>query len=634
MNRMPRRPPATLADYLVVAITPTLIGLLVGSLMWFLIEVFYPADDKFVVRWVVTMFIIAIVGISRIAMEQGFAYASLFAFALAGALSLVLPPIGWPLLLLVWWAVHKLTWDATLIDDDQDASGQGLLEQMGLDPSADAATSPASTTSRSVLQEATSSAELPPTPPWWETLLEPDRRPHAPGVWVVYFSLAALPLFGIGGWFVPASDPVARARVFGLLVIYVASAMGLLLATSFLGLRRYLRQRKLEMPLEMTSTWIIVGVVMICAMLLVAALLPRPSREHSLSQLPFAITAAARKASRIAFLKEGIKDDTAPDPATTDARRGQETSRQGGKRGGQSDRSQQPAPSGQGQKTGGSGKSSGKSADGKGPGEAEKSQSSSGGDSKGGKQSGGSKGGDNGDKSKSQSAEANAEKRTDDSTPRSDTEKQASAEQQSSAPPPDAAQPEPQPPPSNPLSPSRVLSQVTSALSQLFGMALRWLFYAALLAGVVIAAWFYRDELISAWQKLLEELRELWESWFGGKNAAQPDASAEVVAPPRLFASFPDPFLTGNAARMSWPELVRYTFEALEAWGREHDCPRNPGQTAHEFAIALGTIEPDITSQVNALATWYSQLAYAPRSASGGHKESLRALWSSLAASV
>src|SRR6185295_13345175 len=97
--------------------------------------------------------------------------------------------------------------------------------------------------------EATTSNTPEPSPPWWETLWEPDRRPHAPGVWVVYFSLAALPLFGIGGWFVPSADGPRRALVFGLLVIYVACGMGLLLATSFLGLRRYLRQRKLEMPM-------------------------------------------------------------------------------------------------------------------------------------------------------------------------------------------------------------------------------------------------------------------------------------------------------------------------------------------------------------------------------------------------
>jgi len=143
----------------------------------------------------------------------------------------------------------------------------------------------------------------------------------------------------------------------------------------------------------------------------------------------------------------------------------------------------------------------------------------------------------------------------------------------------------------------------------------------------------YREELLEAWNKLLDELRELWNSWFGKKQtAAEAVARMEVVAPPRTFASFADPFLTGDARSMSWPQLVRYTFEALEAWGREHGCPRASGQTALEFALALGVAEPQIAANVQALAGWYSQLAYAPRAAPGS-PDVLRELWSALDAS-
>ena len=41
--------------------------------------------------------------------------------------------------------------------------------------------------------------------------------------------------------------------------IYVASGLGLLLTTSFLGLRRYLRQRRLEMPVTMAPVWLLLG---------------------------------------------------------------------------------------------------------------------------------------------------------------------------------------------------------------------------------------------------------------------------------------------------------------------------------------------------------------------------------------
>jgi hypothetical protein len=632
---MPRRSPETLADYLVVAICPALIMLLVGSLMWFLVEVFYQGEFKGRLLWVMAMFVIAIVGIARIAMEEGLAYASLFGGALAAAVAIALAYlvkdgliIGGPIMVLVWWAAHKLTWDCTLIDDKQDASGQGLLQQMGLDTStAPADRSPPGTTSPPTAMEATSTTAPQPEPPWWERLVEPDRRPHAPGVWVVYFSLAALPLFGIGGWFVPSSDPVARARVFGLLVLYVASGMGLLLATSFLGLRRYLRQRKLEMPLEMTSTWIIVGIVMIMAMLLVAAILPRPSREYSLSQLPFTVTSAVRRASRFALGKEGTKDDAAKAPATADANDDQTTGRQGGERSGEK------------------GSSSGKEGKGKGQGSGDsaKSQSSAGGGKEQGSQSGKSPAGQSKDDAKSTVRNAESppgEKAKDRSQPSdSSAEQQSASQQQQQDQSPGKNPPESQPGPPQPDSPSQnrwsagqMMQNLTSLLGQTIATLLKWLFYAALLIAGLVAAWIYREELRAAWNKLLAELRDLWDAWFGKKKTIEEPATAPMPNPPLPFAAFADPFATGRASRMSWQELVRYTFDALEAWGREQACPRQPGQTPHEYALAIAALEPRIAAQVQTLAACYNQLAFAPRTPTSGSPEPIRELWQALRA--
>ena len=72
-----------------------------------------------------------------------------------------------------------------------------------------------------------------------------------------------------------------------LLMVYVASGLGLLLTTSFLGLRRYLRQRRLEMPGEMTAVWLGAGAILIIVLLSVCTLLPRPTAEFSLTRLPF-----------------------------------------------------------------------------------------------------------------------------------------------------------------------------------------------------------------------------------------------------------------------------------------------------------------------------------------------------------
>ncbi len=122
-------------------------------------------------------------------------------------------------------------------------------------------------------------ASLLPRRPWWK-LWELDsgeaRRPHAPGVTLVYFTLASLPLFGLGQWFVPAVDEDRRAGLFLYFLAYIASGMGLLLATSFLNLRRYLRQRKVRMPAAMTATWLSTGAILIVGLTAAAAVLPLP----------------------------------------------------------------------------------------------------------------------------------------------------------------------------------------------------------------------------------------------------------------------------------------------------------------------------------------------------------------------
>src|SRR5262249_7866593 len=172
----------------------------------------------------------------------------------------------------------KLTYDCTLLDEDQD-TGVGLLQESGLDPSALADAGDMGSTARSNDDPDAMDTSIMPDRPWWKAWGSDSgegRRPHAPGVGLIYFAIAPLPLFGLGQWLVPAIEEDRRAWLSWYFLAYIASAMGLLLATSFLNLRRYLRKRKLKMPAAMTATWLTTGAILIVGLTLAAAALPLP----------------------------------------------------------------------------------------------------------------------------------------------------------------------------------------------------------------------------------------------------------------------------------------------------------------------------------------------------------------------
>ena len=136
-------------------------------------------------------------------------------------------------------------------------------------------------------------------------LVPPPRKAKAassqiPGVWLIYFSLAALPVFGLGQTLLPADDASARHQGFIYLFFYLAAALGLLVTTSFLGLRRYLRQRYLVMPGNIAFGWVQFGVVGAAVVLCLCLLLPRPGGGEAWGSLRYHVDYQLRRASEFA----------------------------------------------------------------------------------------------------------------------------------------------------------------------------------------------------------------------------------------------------------------------------------------------------------------------------------------------
>ena len=68
----------TLADYVAIAISPVLIMTLVGSLVFFLLEVVYRGDHATRIQWVLICFVGGMVLVARIGIEQGVEQAQLY----------------------------------------------------------------------------------------------------------------------------------------------------------------------------------------------------------------------------------------------------------------------------------------------------------------------------------------------------------------------------------------------------------------------------------------------------------------------------------------------------------------------------------------------------------------------------
>src|SRR5262245_25723148 len=128
------KPAPTAADYLASAVSPALVMVMVGSLVYFLVEVLYVGDYSDRLNWILGFFVFAIVLIARMTLRNDTsAPAALYGIGLAvptwialqmfveypkGPLATLSWVINVALMGVVWWAAHKLTKDCTRAEDD------------------------------------------------------------------------------------------------------------------------------------------------------------------------------------------------------------------------------------------------------------------------------------------------------------------------------------------------------------------------------------------------------------------------------------------------------------------------------------------------------------------------------------
>jgi hypothetical protein len=596
------RPQASLADFVGVALAPVLVMALVGSLVFFLLEVCYSGAFVERMRWTLFFFVVGIVLVCRISMLPGISDRSwLYGIFLAGSTWICLqafieyppgsavrelaPVINVGLIAVVWWSARKLVWDCTNIDESADMTGEGLLSVSGLERPKEepAANKPADDNEKSTTTTGIS---------WWERYQRykaEKAKKRALGVWVIYFSLAALPLFGLGQTLIPVTETSRRQLSFWFLAAYVASGLGLLMTTCFLGLRRYLRQRRLKMPASMTGVWLLCGVVLIVCLLGAGAVIPRPQSEYPLFDWQ-RLTGGEKMASKNAMMGDS--------PGQGEGRSANSANKPGEK----SQNSNNNDGQGQSQdKNGGS--------------SSDKKNGESGGDRGEGKRGSGndkSQGGESGKNGRDGRADKN------NSPSNNNSSRQAGDRQQGSDPE------------------RKAESNSTNSAVSNAAKILKWIVFAIvglITVGVVLFAIVRFLANFTGWaDRLMKAWARFWERLFGrrDKKGTAAAALAELirVRPSRPFSSFHNPYRLGQ--RWSPLENCCYTFAAFEAWAREHGVARQPGETPLEHAERLGDELPEMQNGARRLALIYARGVYGRDELPEAVNDVLRDLWEQL----
>ena len=276
----------------------------------FLLHVLYRGNYPARAAWVLLMYTMGSVAVARIAIEQDRKYSIGYALALGLAAFVVLAGylsnVVFCLILLVviGYLADRIVHDCTLIDDSQDASGQGLID-VGSSFFKDLQEQAAASKPDASQSQETETENAQDSTPQKKRC---KRKGHQPGRTVMYLAMGALPMFGLGQFLLKA-DGSTWGTAQRLLMLYLFSALSLLVTTSFLGLRRYLRQRNTDMPQNVSIAWIAGGVGLIGAILFIAYLAPLPGQALSSIKLPefMTLTSKEKEASQYGWGDEAAE---------------------------------------------------------------------------------------------------------------------------------------------------------------------------------------------------------------------------------------------------------------------------------------------------------------------------------------
>ncbi len=590
---MARLEDRTINQILLQVIGPMLIACMVGSLVFFFIEVLYRGPHTARLYWVMGLFSIAAVLVSRISIDEGRERAQLFGLALGIAtfvaslglvefnyagLKIVGPIVVLALISIVMWTSAKLAWDCTVVDRSRDVSAMGLLEIV----------------KRKLLREPTTVSISKSTgerssdrQPSLFSFLWGASKKNTPGIWVFYFAIFAFPVFGIGQWFVQQES---KSWIYVLFAVYLGSTLGLLMTTSLLGLERYLSQRNLHVPAAVGRNWLIVGSLFALLVVLTVMLLPRTGGSDSVNQLLAMFTSPDRSSSKLAIGKDGQQHREDAHNKRVDP--------DGEKPGDVGDQEQQDSDSRQ------SDEQESKSEQKPNPLKSEQQDDR--------------KPDQNDDRAKRDPDDVRKQnsKKVDENARQQNGQQQERIEQQEADPRLDRQQ--------RPAGSNRS-GDLRNRMLETISSGLRWFTWLVGIGALFFLAWMFRNDLA-----------RLFGGFSSRTKSIEPAAEIAISVSVRLpaFASFRDPFACGKAESMSANQIAIYTMAALEAWGREFEIRRDLETTPHEYARSLAAIDSQLSAEAVEFAELYGRCAFSSETVNRVELKPLVDLWRRMAQPV
>ncbi|MFT5303855.1 MAG: hypothetical protein ACI814_004677 [Mariniblastus sp.] len=634
---------------------PVLVMLMVGSLVFFLIEIFYRGPHGLRLGWVLGLFTAASVLVSRISISEGLERAALFGFALSaatiyvtislvdfeyGALFVLEPVVVIALVAIVMWSSNRLTWDCTVIDGSRDVSSIGLVElvkrnfsirkrsQQNLEPESSARDNNENITASQSGRPAKTSLLF--------FFFASSKSQNTPGLWVFYFAFAAFPIFGFGQWFATPDPSWGYRWIFMLFAIYLASGLGLLMLTSLLGLERYLKKRGAVMPGSVSRAWVTIGTLVAMGVMLIILVLPSPSLSNGLDGALAFLTTNSKTTNPNAVGKDGQEEGDNPQgekqqQENQDAKQkegdqgkgGDSKSDEKGKNPSSDDNAKSQDSNTKPNKQESQGQKSKQDSNSKSP----KSETNNDGSEKQSNQT----------QDPDQNSDSQPPKQDDSGDHNSNREQPDKQNQRpGNRPEPGNKEPDPQDAPpaddqqedqeraeenqadqkqakqggnakpqqQNAHPPASSSSNAASSVAKFFATVMKYIVFGVGGIALLILLWMFRDELAKIWAELFGKPKQ------EGTGQDQPASITQAAQPKVPFSRFKNPFLDGNSKRWSVAETIHYTFTALQAWGAGHEAPRDQDQTPHEYANCLQRIDKGVASEARKLADLLGESLY------------------------